>query len=152
MIENYYVNGGLAMFKFRGDLRANIYYRPAHDKCGRFVVTSPNICNPDFIDDLQNEETGEIDYKFLEDTGKYWEWLNLEEPSKREEVLKKMLDYQYEFPDIIFLCEQKIIDLLTRFGVRKKYPNWQAIDSDELEARLKEVYGYLYIKEGGYIA
>lgn len=141
----------LTMFKFRGDLRALISYCPFNGMCCRFIVTSSKICNPDFIEDLQNDETGEIDYKFLEETDKYWKWLNLEEPSIREEVLKKMLDYQYKFPDIIYLCEQRIIDLLSRFGVRKKYPNWQAIDSDELEARLIEVYGYLYIKEGGYI-
>ena len=139
------------MFKFRGDMRATIFYRPYHDKCGRFIVTSPSICSPDFIEDLQDEETGEIDSKFLEDTGKYWDWLNLEEVSTRDEILKRMLNYQKEFPELIFLCEQKIIDFLKHLGVREKYTNWQVIDSDELEARLKELHGYNYIQEGGYV-
>ena len=139
------------MFKFYGDMRALISYCPEHGKCGRFTVTSPNICSPDFIEDLQNDETGEIDYKFIEETGKFWEWLNLEESFTKEETLRKMLKYQEEFPDMIYLCEQKVINALSKLGVRDKYYNWQAIDSDELEARLKEVYGYNYIQEGGYI-
>ena len=142
------------MFKFRGDSRALISYEPAEGKCQRFIVTSSKVCSADIIDDFIDESL-ELDQKYINDfnkkTDQFWDWLNLANPSIRNEVLAKMLKYQYEFPNIIYLCEQKIIDLLYRFRVREKYPNWQAIDSDELEKRLKEVYGYNYIADGGYV-